>query len=142
MRKLAIMAIVASLAGLVSLFIQNAVISTSVHAAAPRNPPHSTRWTTMETFKKPSAAELKKKLTAEQFRVTQAQGTEAPFKNPLWGNHADGNYVDVVSGEQHFSSRDKFDSAPLSSDELDAAWSEENGRISFDEFFAWWSSDG
>ncbi len=64
----------------------------------------------METFKKPSADELKKKLTAEQYRVTQEQGTEAPFRNALWDNHADGIYVDVVSGEPLFSSRDKFDS--------------------------------
>ena len=110
MRKLAIMAIVASLAGLVSLFIQNAVITTSVHAAAPQNPPHSTRWTTMDTFKKPKPSELKKTLTPEQYRVTQEQGTEAPFRNPLWDNHAAGIYVDVVSGEPLFSSLDKFDS--------------------------------
>ena len=64
----------------------------------------------MESFKKPSAAELKKKLSAEQYRVTQEQGTEAPFKNALWDNHAPGIYVDVVSGEPLFSSVDKFDS--------------------------------
>ena len=110
MRKLAIMAIVASLAGLVSLFVQNAVVTTSVHAASPQNPPLSTRWTSMESFKKPSPAELKKKLTAEQYRVTQEQGTEAPFRNALWDNHAPGIYVDVVSGEPLFSSLDKFDS--------------------------------
>ncbi len=64
----------------------------------------------MDDWKKPNADELKKKLSAEQYRVTQESGTEAPFKNALWDNHADGIYVDVVSGEPLFSSRDKFDS--------------------------------
>jgi methionine-R-sulfoxide reductase len=54
--------------------------------------------------------ELKKKLTDEQFRVTQECGTEPAFKNAYWDNHRDGIYVDVVSGEALFSSLDKFDS--------------------------------
>jgi methionine-R-sulfoxide reductase len=55
-------------------------------------------------------AEQKKHLTAEQFHVTQEEGTEAPFANPFWNNHAPGIYVDVVSGEPLFSSTEKFDS--------------------------------
>jgi peptide methionine sulfoxide reductase msrA/msrB len=58
----------------------------------------------------PSQDELKKKLTEEQFRVTQINGTELPFKNAYWDNHQEGLYVDIVSGEPLFSSRDKFDS--------------------------------
>ena len=54
--------------------------------------------------------DLKKKLTAEQFEVTQNCGTEPPFKNAYWDNHEDGIYVDVVSGEPLFSSLDKYDS--------------------------------
>lgn len=50
------------------------------------------------------------KLTEEQRYVTQHDGTEAPFKNAYWDNKADGIYVDVVSGEPLFSSKDKFDS--------------------------------
>jgi len=50
------------------------------------------------------------KLTPEQFRVTQKDATEPPFRNEYWNNHADGIYVDVVSGEPLFSSTDKFDS--------------------------------
>jgi methionine-S-sulfoxide reductase/methionine-R-sulfoxide reductase len=42
--------------------------------------------------------------------VTQEEGTEAPFRNEYWDNHEDGIYVDVVSGEPLFSSKDKFDS--------------------------------
>ncbi len=63
-----------------------------------------------ETFVKPSEAELKKKLTPEQFDVTQKEGTERPFKNEYWDNHEAGIYVDVVSGEPLFSSVDKYDS--------------------------------
>ncbi|MCA1827954.1 MAG: peptide-methionine (R)-S-oxide reductase MsrB [Myxococcales bacterium] len=61
-------------------------------------------------FKKPPEAELQKKLTPEQYRVTQHEGTEPPFRNEYWDNHEDGIYVDVVSGEPLFSSLDKFDS--------------------------------
>jgi methionine-R-sulfoxide reductase len=63
-----------------------------------------------DKFKKPSREELQKKLTAQQFAVTQKEGTEPAFKNEYWDNHAEGIYVDVVSGEPLFSSRDKFDS--------------------------------
>lgn len=45
-----------------------------------------------------------------QIFVTQHDGTEPPFKNKYWDNHADGIYVDVISGEPLFSSTDKFDS--------------------------------
>lgn len=61
-------------------------------------------------FKKPDAAELKKKLTPEQFAVTQKSATEPPFENEYWNNHEPGVYVDVVSGQPLFSSLDKFDS--------------------------------
>jgi len=61
-------------------------------------------------FKKPSEAELKKKLTPEQFAVTQQAATEPAFNNEYWNNHAPGIYVDVVSGEPLFSSLDMFDS--------------------------------
>ena len=64
----------------------------------------------MTTGTKPSQEELKKKLTPIQYKVTQEDGTEPPFKNEYWDNHAPGIYVDVVSGEPLFSSLDKFDS--------------------------------
>ena len=54
--------------------------------------------------------ELKQKLNPMQFHVTQQCGTEPPFRNEYWDNHAPGIYVDVVSGEPLFSSLDKFDS--------------------------------
>src|SRR5256884_9352547 len=52
---------------------------------------------------KPSAEELKKKLTPQQYRVTQECGTEPPFNNAYWNNHAAGIYVDVVTGEALFT---------------------------------------
>lgn len=61
-------------------------------------------------FKKPSEPVLKQKLTAIQFKVTQHEGTEPPFKNEYWDNHAEGIYVDVVSGEPLFSSTHKYES--------------------------------
>lgn len=63
-----------------------------------------------EAFKKPNAAELRKKLTGIQFKVTQDSFTEPAFKNAYWNQHDAGIYVDVVSGEPLFASTDKFDS--------------------------------
>jgi peptide methionine sulfoxide reductase msrA/msrB len=53
---------------------------------------------------------IKKKLTPQQFHVTQQCGTEPPFQNEFWNNKKAGIYVDVVSGEPLFSSLDKFES--------------------------------
>lgn len=61
-------------------------------------------------FKMPAKDELKKKLTPIQYSVTQNDDTEPPFKNEYWDNKKDGIYVDVVSGEPLFSSKDKYDS--------------------------------
>jgi methionine-R-sulfoxide reductase len=64
----------------------------------------------MTTFTRPSDAELRKRLTREQYQVTQREGTEPPFANEYWDEHRPGIYVDVVSGEPLFSSLDKFES--------------------------------
>ncbi|MBN2192818.1 MAG: bifunctional methionine sulfoxide reductase B/A protein [Polyangiaceae bacterium] len=61
-------------------------------------------------FLKPSDADLKQKLSPLEYRVTQRDGTEPPFQNRYWDHHEEGLYVDVVTGEPLFSSRDKFDS--------------------------------
>lgn len=50
------------------------------------------------------------RLTPEQFRVTQESGTERAFTGAFWNTTDPGLYVDVVSGEPLFSSRDKFES--------------------------------
>ena len=64
----------------------------------------------MSDYKRPSEAELKTKLSPQQFDVVCNEGTEPPFQNAYWNNHEPGLYVDVVSGEPLFSSTDKFDS--------------------------------
>lgn len=58
----------------------------------------------------PDDAGLKQRLTPLQYQVTQKEGTEPAFANEYWDEHRDGIYVDVVSGEPLFSSRDKYDS--------------------------------
>ena len=93
------------------------IIATTLFAAGavPAVAQTSARSTTgdrhvTETFRKPSDEELKRKLTPMQYKVTQHEGTEPPFKNEYWDNHEQGIYVDVVSGEPLFSSLDKFES--------------------------------
>ncbi len=61
-------------------------------------------------YKKPSKKELKIKLTKLQYHVTQKDGTERAFDNEYWDNKESGVYVDIVSGEPLFSSKDKFKS--------------------------------
>ena len=62
------------------------------------------------TFVKPSDAELKLRLDPMQYRVTQQEGTEPPFRNEYDHNTKPGIYVDIVSGEPLFSSFEKYDS--------------------------------
>jgi methionine-R-sulfoxide reductase len=74
-------------------------------AARPSEPDEgSGRW------QKPEEGELRRRLTALQYAVTQRRGTEPPFENEYWDNHAEGLYVDVATGQPLFSSRDKYDS--------------------------------
>ncbi len=61
-------------------------------------------------YSKPDCNTLKSKLTPLQYKVTQQEGTEAPFNNEYWDNKEKGIYVDIVSGEPLFSSKDKFNS--------------------------------
>jgi methionine-R-sulfoxide reductase len=61
-------------------------------------------------YQKPTPAELKKRLTPEQYAVTQEAATEPAFHNKFWDEKRPGIYVDIVSGEPLFSSLEKFDS--------------------------------
>lgn len=61
-------------------------------------------------FTKPSLQEIKAKLTPLQYKVTQKDGTEPPFKNAYWDSKKPGIYVDIISGEPLFSSTDKYSS--------------------------------
>src|SRR5512141_1462627 len=96
-----IAAVVLLAAGLVAIVRQSRAHSAEISTFEPDS---------MKDFKKPEPAELKKKLSSEQFAVTQQCGTEPAFRNAYWDNHKPGLYVDVVSGEPLFSSLDKFDS--------------------------------
>jgi peptide methionine sulfoxide reductase msrA/msrB len=61
-------------------------------------------------YSKPPDEVLKKELTPMQYKVTQEEGTEPAFNNEYYDNKKEGIYVDIVSGEPLFSSKDKFDS--------------------------------
>ena len=65
---------------------------------------------TQRSYAKPSTDELRSRLGALEYEVTQRDATEPPFRNRFWDNHEAGLYVDIVSGEPLFSSIDKFDS--------------------------------
>ena len=62
-------------------------------------------------YRKPAAESIRNKLTAEQYRVTQENGTERPFTGEFWNQFEKGIYVDIVTGEPLFSSADKFESS-------------------------------
>jgi len=72
--------------------------------------------------------QLRKRLTPEQFAVTQQAATEPPFYNKYWNHHDEGQYRCVVCGEPLFESGAKFDSAcgwpsfnaPMAQDRIDA----------------------
>ena len=68
------------------------------------------KWNNEKEYTKPSEKEIKNKLTDLQFKVTQKEGTERAFQNEYWDNKKAGIYVDIVSGEPLFSSKDKFES--------------------------------
>lgn len=63
-----------------------------------------------KTYSKPSDAEIKASLTSLQYDVTQDDATERPFNNKYWDNKQEGIYVDIVTGEPLFSSKDKYKS--------------------------------
>jgi len=78
---------------------QNLIDMVSKMIVNPANYPH------------PGLVRLKKKLTDEQYRVTQNFETETPFENPYWDKFEKGIYVDVVTGEPLISSTNKYKSS-------------------------------
>jgi len=74
------------------------------------NKTEQTKMFSWKEYVKPSDDELKKKLTAIEYSVTQEDGTESPFANKFDGFKEDGIFVDLLSGEPLYSSKDKFDS--------------------------------
>jgi len=81
-------------------FIQKAWGGDQAAAAPPGDPKYT----------RPADEVLRRKLTPLQYKVTQEEGTEPPHHNEYWDNKKAGIYVDIVSGEPLFISRDKFDS--------------------------------
>ncbi len=79
--------------------------------------------------------EAVKKLTPEQYRVTQENGTERPFTGEYDDHKEPGIYVDIVSGEPLFASTDKFDSGcgwpsftkPIVPANLNEVWDNSHG---------------
>jgi peptide methionine sulfoxide reductase msrA/msrB len=80
------------------------LLKTTVPATQPADD------TAFAQYQKPSDAKLRTTLSPLQYAVTQGDATEKPFDNPYWHSKEVGIYVDVVSGEPLFSSRDKYDS--------------------------------
>ena len=60
--------------------------------------------------RKPDEAELRARLTEEQYRITQEKGTERPFTGALLHNKGSGTYTCVVCGTELFESSTKYDS--------------------------------
>lgn len=72
--------------------------------------PSTTPTKPWETYVKPPAEKLRALLSPVAYEVTQEEGTESPFANAYDKNHAEGIYVDILSGEPLYSSKDKYDS--------------------------------
>ena len=89
---------------------QETAAQTAKDTSQPTTASAQPRGWNVTDYKKPTDAELKQRLTSEQYQVTQHEGTEPPYRNAYWDNHEAGIYVDVVSGEPLFSSLDKYDS--------------------------------
>lgn len=64
----------------------------------------------LQNFEKPDKHTLQQRLTREQYQVTQNNGTERAFSHRYDQLFEPGLYVDIVSGEPLFSSRDKYQS--------------------------------
>ena len=96
----------------VGLTLAAVLLAAGTAPAAAQTPARSTKGDrhVTDTFRKPPDEALKATLTPMQYKVTQHEGTEPPFRNEYWDNHEAGIYVDVVSGEPLFSSLDKFES--------------------------------
>lgn len=80
-----------------------------------------------KTYTKPDPQKIKSMLTDKQYAVTQEEDTEPAFQNEYWDNEEDGVYVDVVTGQPLFDSKDKYDAGcgwpsftkPISDDVVD-----------------------
>ncbi len=91
-------------------FLVIASLTTGAALQSTQETPMKSTPVPQNTWHKPDDNTLRQRLTPLQYQVTQHEATERAFQNAYWDNHAEGIYVDVVSGEPLFSSHDKFDS--------------------------------
>jgi len=120
MRHLTVRSLVLALSGFAGLTAFAAcqrserAASSSTQASLPKSasssPQQASPVLSTRSYAKPAQTEIKQRLSAIEYDVTQREATEPPFQNQFWNNHAQGLYVDIVSGEPLFSSRDKYDS--------------------------------
>ncbi|MBT9555383.1 MAG: bifunctional methionine sulfoxide reductase B/A protein [Myxococcales bacterium] len=89
---------------------QQDAVTPTVAGKPPSGPRTGENRVTTRHYTRPDDATLKARLSPLEWEVTQNDATEPPFRNRFWDHKGDGLYVDLVSGEPLFSSRDKFDS--------------------------------
>lgn len=93
---------------IILLFFAGCVTPNSSKQKTSINIDKENLWVSTMGYENSSNEELEKKLTRIQYKVTQEEGTEPAFLNEYWDNKKDGIYVDIVSGEPLFSSKDKY----------------------------------
>jgi methionine-R-sulfoxide reductase len=108
--SLAILALLAGAALTACQRTEHASSTSTAETAVAQSPPGASSVTPKRSYQKPPEAAIKQRLTPLEYDVTQNEGTEPPFQNTFWNNHEQGLYVDVVTGEPLFSSRDKYES--------------------------------
>ena len=96
--------------GLASVLLVNAATDREKQAVDESEATGAASGHVNQPYSKPADAVLRKQLSVLQYDVTQNGATEKPFSNPYWDEKRPGIYVDVVTGEPLFSSKDKFDS--------------------------------
>src|SRR3954465_10114215 len=89
----------ASLAALVACQRGERAAATSTEASLPQSAPAISSVLSSRSYAKPAPAEIKQRLSPLAYDVPQQEATEPPFQNEFWDNHAQGLYVDVVTGE-------------------------------------------
>jgi methionine-R-sulfoxide reductase len=108
--SLAVLALLAGSALSACQRTEPASSTNSAEVALAQSPPGASAVASKRSYQKPAPAAIKQRLTPLEYDVTQNEGTEPPFQNSFWNNHEQGLYVDVVTGEPLFSSRDKYES--------------------------------
>jgi len=111
MKYFALAAIIGIIAVAAAALLEPGVVAESKQPSTDTENPGETRAVAASgIYARPSDEELQARLTPLQYDVTQKEATERAFQNEYWDNKQDGIYVDIVSGQPLFSSRDKYKS--------------------------------